>query len=493
MSKKIGLVVTLAGISALSLFLLSCGSSSSRPSGVVYALTQGSNGQGNNVSSFSMDLDSGALALVNSNASTCPTAADGSNTNPCGFPVNILLDPAGANAFVLDQGVPCVEEFDPDTHLWECPAGSNPPVPPAIYPYTVNSDGSLSGPGTGVTWTCAGVNVSACTYNDTAIAMSRDAAGQFLFVIDQGSFPSPGYPTPSPINPTCPHAPTSAVDVCPSISVFAMQGGTLTLQSGSPFYLSKLPSALSAIVFTPQSGSGQEFLFVTNNLDICTANCILPQHSDNTVSVYTVSSSGVLSEQPNSPYAIIATNPISVQAVNTNPAGQITGGLFVYVGNQGSTAGALNPFQVCTVIGSSGCTAQDVQNNLMTPLGQICSQPPCNNVPPTTVGQNPVGLAVDPTNNFLYVVSEGSNQVFGFKIGTTVGTLTALNPASEPTGTQPVSMALHPSVNNTGQFLFVSNAGSDNISGFTLNATSGSMSNPTTVIAPAAPSGIAVH
>jgi 6-phosphogluconolactonase (cycloisomerase 2 family) len=102
-------------------------------------------------------------------------------------------------------------------------------------------------------------------------------------------------------------------------------------------------------------------------------------------------------------------------------------------------------------------------------------------------------MLVDPTNSFLYVVSEGSSQVFGFRIGTTAGTLTALSPANESSqGSQPVSIALHPSVNNTGQFLFVSNT-SGNIAGFTLNTTSGSMSSPTSTVAPATPSGLAVR
>jgi 6-phosphogluconolactonase (cycloisomerase 2 family) len=101
---------------------------------------------------------------------------------------------------------------------------------------------------------------------------------------------------------------------------------------------------------------------------------------------------------------------------------------------------------------------------------------------------------VDPTNSFLYVVSEGSNQVFGFDIATTAGTLTALSGSPQPSqGSQPGSIALHPSVNNTGQYLYVSNSNSQSVAGFTLSTTSGSMSNATTVITPSAPSGMAAH
>jgi 6-phosphogluconolactonase (cycloisomerase 2 family) len=161
----------------------------------------------------------------------------------------------------------------------------------------------------------------------------------------------------------------------------------------------------------------------------------------------------------------------------------------VYVGNNGAT-GDLNPFYVCTVQ-TSVCTPQDVQNNLMSPLVQVCAQPPCPNVPPTAAGQNPVAQVVDPTNNFLYSLSNGSNQVFGFKINTTTGTLAALSPNPDlPTGSQPVALALHPQVNNTGQFLFVSNSNSDNVTSVNLNTTSGAMTSPSTTVTPATPSGL---
>src|SRR5437899_12977578 len=97
MSKKIGGVVALAAMCALSLFLVNCGSSSSRPSGLLYVLTQGSN-TGNAVSMFAIDLNSGNLSLINSNASTCAAAG------ACGLPLDIVLDPTGAAAFVLNQG-----------------------------------------------------------------------------------------------------------------------------------------------------------------------------------------------------------------------------------------------------------------------------------------------------------------------------------------------------------------------------------------------------
>ena len=226
----------------------------------------------------------------------------------------------------------------------------------------------------------------------------------------------------------------------------------MTLASGSPFYLSKIPSGLATITFTPPTATApQEFLYVSNNLDICTQNCVLPQHSDNTVSAYTVSSSGTLTEQPYSPYVVAAVNPVSVMPVYTNLPGTNSGGLYVYVGNSSPSGGGVNPFYVCTVQNPICPLEQDVQNNLMTPLVQVCGTPPCNPVPPTSVGSNPLQMLADPTNNFLYVLSEGSNQVFAFRISPSAGTLTALAPPNQPTGSQPVSMAIHAAVNVQGR------------------------------------------
>jgi DNA-binding beta-propeller fold protein YncE len=412
MSKKIGGVVALAAMCALSLFLVNCGSSSSRPSGLLYVLTQGSNGTGNAVSSFAIDLNSGNLSLINSNASTCATAG------ACGLPLDIVLDPTGAAAFVLSQG--------------------------AVSSYTVNSDGSFGTPTTA--WTV--------TAGDTALAMARDAGGDFLYVITAGN---PG--------------------VGPELYVFSTKPGSTTLtlvNNGAAdlgFVLPRVPTALSAITV---SSPAEELLFVASSKDL-SAN-----HNDNTLSVYGVGSDGILTEKIGSPYSTPTINPSSVLAVNTNVAPQNNnGGVFVYVGAAGNASGALDAFQVCTVVGIAGCTSSDVTNALLLPVGTA----------PTSTGQNPVGMVVDPTNNFLYVVCKDLSQVFGYRIFETTGVLTAQNPANQSTGSQPVALAIH----SSGKFLYTSNSGSSNISAFTLSTTSGSMSSASTVTSPPGPSGMAAR
>ncbi len=500
MSKKTGLIVALLSLCALSVFLVSCGSSSSRPTTNLYVLTEavnangGAQGFGNNVSSFAIDLDNGTLSLINANASTCATAATEQNPAPCGQPLDIVLDPTGATAFVLNQGTPCqVQGVNCVTN----PASNN--IPPTIFAYTVNSDGSLSAPSaTPAYWSCIAQPVAPCTasgtYPDTALAMTRDAAGQFLFVIDGGLYPAPA---------TCPAtaaAVNSAADStnfvgCPSISVFAIKPGSTTLTSvsqsttyQSPLFLSKLPSALSTVTFTPSgSSTPQEFLFVTNHEDICTVNCIPPSpHNDNTLSVYSVSSSGVLTEEPDSPYTVASSNPVSVLAANTNAAGENdSGGIFVYVGSYPTGGGALSIYQLCTQLGQGNCTTQEVQNYTLVPI--------TSPAPPTT-GDYPVAMIVDPTNNYLYVACETANQVYGYRITPTNGVLTAISGSPQPSqGTQPVALAMQPSVHASNEYLFVSNNVSSTLGGFTVNTTSGALSSPLNVLTNPGPTGLAAQ
>ena len=86
-------------------------------------------------------------------------------------------------------------------------------------------------------------------------------------------------------------------------------------------------------------------------------------------------------------------------------------------------------------------------------------------------------MVADPTSQFLFVVSQNSSQVFGFRINGSQGTLSALNPANMSTGSLPIALAMH----STGMFLFVSNNGSSNISSFNVDTTSGALSSPLTV------------
>jgi hypothetical protein len=409
MSKKTRGVVALCG---LSLLLLNCGSSVNRSSGLLYVLIQGSN----DVSSYSINLSSGNLSLINSNASTCANAS-------CGFPRDIILDPTGATAFVLNQGNP---------------GSSGAPVAPSIYGYKVNSDGSLA---TGADVTPQ----SAFTAGDLAVAMARDADGKFLFVVSQGFTPEPT---------TCDANPAPAG--CPQLYVFTTQTGSTSLSLASQRSLSRVPTGVASVA----GPNSTLLLYLTSNQDL-----VAGRNDDNALSEYSVDASGNLTEytDPNTglPYTTPG-NPSAVLALTTAPIGG-SGGLFVYVTSVATNS--VSAYQVCTVE-SADCATQDVANFRVLPVGT-----------PANAGSSPVAIVADPTSQFLFVASRNSSQVFGFRINATQGTLGGLSPANMSTGLQPIALAMH----STGKFLFVSNSGSSNISSFNVDTTSGAMSSPITI------------
>jgi hypothetical protein len=300
--------------------------------------------------------------------------------------------------------------------------------------------------------------------------MTENAAGDLLFVIDQG-------PTLTPSD--CQVSPNNNSD-CPSIWVFNAKPGSTALTPASVLRLSRMPTALFVLTFTPPppNNQTQTMLFVTSNKDLSTNN------NDNELSVFLVDSSGNLSEQKTSPYTTLP-NPGVVLAVNTNAPPQTTGGVFVYVGDQGSGSGGVSAFQVCTVVGSQGnngnnCTLEEVKANQLIPVGT-----------PLGAGNGPVAMLVDPTNSFLYIASNGSNQVLAYQIATGTGVLGAPTPWPSQ-GLGPAALAMHLSSDENNEFLYVSNNGSNNIGGFTVGATTGALSNPSaTLFTPGSPSGMA--
>lgn len=465
MSKTIRGILAFLALCGLSFLLLNCGSTVDRTSGLLYVLIQGTN----QVSSYAINLANGNLSLINSNAATCASGAT------CGLPLNILLDPTEATALALNEGV----------YTAPNPA-SNPPVTesgivPSIYGYTVNSDGSLalkgdltSPGGTPTTPAPCDLPYPAPTTHgpfyvcDLVVAMTRDASGKFLFVITAGN---QGVVTGGPNSD-----PLALPNLPPLLYVFATQPGstTLTLMGNNcpgtstpcPLKLTRIPTGIAAM---NDPNSSNILLYVTSTRDLKVGENI-----DNTLSEFSVDGSGNLTEHvdPNTgfPYTTPGV-PNTALAVQTAPIGG-TGGLFVYVAS--TTSNSVNVFQLCSVA-NANCTQQDVDSFKLLPVGS-----------PSAVGSNPVAMVVDPTKTFLYVVSENSSQVFGFRINATQGTLTALSPANLNTGFQPVAIAMH----STGLFMFVSNNGSANLSSYQLNTTSGSMSSPLTITSLGNPAGM---
>ncbi len=415
MSKKLPALFAQLAFLGLTSFLMSCGSSSSRPSDVLYVLSQGEN----NIGYFAIDLNSGNPTLINKTTPTDTT------------PSSILLGPTGKTAFVLNTG-------------------SN-----TITSYTIGSDGTL---------TSAGPSTPIPVQN--AVAMTRDAAGTFLLVVAQGTVPPPEMPP-------CPQPEPNTN--CPALVVFTTQPGSGTLtQAGDPFALDRVPTSAAASItgtFNDPNNPAQvtgTLVHVTANFDLTSDN------NSNTISEYVVQTAGaVTGPLVGSPYTT-QSNPSSVLAVKTTPTGG-SGGQFVYVSNV--TTNNLDIFQLCIESNGGTCSPTDKLNAKLNVVGTPVSVglnpvamtvDPTNNflyvvnhdastvssfrINPTTgalgalnpatvsTGARPVAIAMHSSGKFLFVSNSASSNISAFNADTTSG---ALSKATNVTSTaQPAGLAV---------------------------------------------------
>ena len=96
-------------------------------------------------------------------------------------------------------------------------------------------------------------------------------------------------------------------------------------------------------------------------------------------------------------------------------------------------------------------------------------------------------IVVDPTGAFAYVTNSGSNNVSMYSINATTGVLTSSGLIDA--GTTPLSVAVDP----TGKFAYVTNFGSNDVSMYTINAATGALTSIGTKAAGSNPTSIAIH
>jgi 6-phosphogluconolactonase len=94
---------------------------------------------------------------------------------------------------------------------------------------------------------------------------------------------------------------------------------------------------------------------------------------------------------------------------------------------------------------------------------------PISNTPFGTGASGPSAIAV--SGNFVYVTQADDASILGFTINTSTGALTQL-PGSFPTGNNPVAIAIDPL---NGGFAYVTNANDKTVSAYSINATTGAL------------------
>ncbi len=269
-----------------------------------------------------------------------------------------------------------------------------------------------------------------------------DPSGKFLYVTDDAS---PGHVFGFSIN---------------------QSDGSLTAIAGSPF----------------AAGAGSQSL----TFDASGAYVYVTNFDGNSISAYAINStSGALTELGGSPYSVTGTNP--------NPSQIVSTGNHLFVANFGT-----NVVDVFTIAAGTGALTEGVAGS------------------PFATGTGPDSLAIDPSGAVIYTANFPAS-VSAFKVDASTGVLTPVagNPQAIPVssyisidpqgkflfvtentgvGVYPIDLSTgalgsavagspfaadnHPysvSIDPTGQFVYVGNDGSGDVSEFTLNGTTGAL------------------
>jgi 6-phosphogluconolactonase (cycloisomerase 2 family) len=206
--------------------------------------------------------------------------------------------------------------------------------------------------------------------------------------------------------------------------------GALTSVPGSPFAAGTNPFHLAVY----PSGN---FLYASNSND--------PMGS---ISAYTIDPTGALTEIAGSPFATQAGYP-GPGRLAIEPLGK-----FLYVG-LGGTVNA-NHFVAAFSIDPS--------------TGGLTAVPGS----PFPTGNGPFSIAVDQSGKHLYAANSHDNTISAFTIDAATGTLTSVSGSPFATGAVggfPFALAIDPA----GMFLYTANQGADNISGLSVNGTTGAL------------------
>ncbi|MGA9072499.1 MAG: beta-propeller fold lactonase family protein, partial [Candidatus Sulfotelmatobacter sp.] len=379
---------------------------SSSNNGLVVVSTQGDAV----MDTFSLDLGNGHVTQIYN--------TNGPPTN--GIATSVVLDPAGAYAYVL---------------VTQSSTVNNSAT--GVESFQVASDGKLgSGATTGLlpaNFTPPGTNLVE-QVPVVPVAMVIDSGGKFLFVADAKTSDASNNGVPG------------------AVSVLAVSNGSLTEVPGSPFLLpaqtgGTAPSA-SALAITP-TVYPSAYAICSANVPPTTENLYVTDSVNYVLLNYSVSSTGALTLVPTSSTLGVATGTVP-SGVTVDPCNR-----FVYVSNS-QPNNSVSAFTICSVISLPSCPNADF--SLLPVSGS-----------PFAAGNAPGPLMMDAYANYLYVLDTGQNAISAYTVSTTTGSLTPLSPTPITTNAYPTSIAIR----SDDSWMFVTNLNSANLSQYAITPSTG--------------------
>lgn len=186
-------------------------------------------------------------------------------------------------------------------------------------------------------------------------------------------------------------------------------------------------------------------------------------YGNGTLSQYTIGNDGTLT--PMTPATVTAgSRPYSIAVTPS--------GLYAYVANSGD--GTVSQFAV----GSDGTLTAITNSPVATGLGASAA---------------PASITVDPSSHYVYVANSGEGSVSEYTIGND-GSLTAMTPATVPSGSGANSAPISIKVDPSGQYVYAANSNEDTVSQYTIGA-GGVLTplSPATVTAGSNPASVTVN
>ena len=380
----------------------------------VYVTNSGAGLDGNSVSAYKINLQTGGLDRIDRDATT-PTI---DNFTAGANPTAIATDPTGRFVYVTNNGAATVTAYSIDAATGALIiAGTASSVgtglssvavsPSGEFAYVANSSTNNVSvysilPTTGA---LTHISVSAAVTGTTPVSVSIDPSGQFAYVANQG---------------------TNDVSV---YSINATNGSLTLLRTNTgrsaPASIAILRGA-APVTYTPK------FAYVANN-------------TASVVSAYSINGgTGELASLGDP--VLSGTAGSAAKSVTADPWGR-----FVYVANQG--AHNISAFSI------------DQSSGVLTVRATIAS-----GIAPS----GPSSVVVDPSGRFAYVANQTTNNVSAYRIDQVTGELTSVGATIAVGGTSgPSSVVVDPS----GRYAFVANQTSDNVSSYTIDRITGVLSN----------------
>jgi len=308
-----------------------------------------------------------------------------------------------------------------------------------------------------------------------------------------------------------PHSPFPGGEAGPFDDTYAKLPDVIESKGGMPYYIASHPSGKFVYVTNWASASISIFRVDENSGDLTLVG--LPKETGltpyavavhpsgkyvftttwggNDVYVYTVNQqTGELEHVDGSPFATLGIKPVDI---NFNSDGTLA-----FVANNGSNNVSVFDVDVATgklTLKDIGMTRAGAVDAEVVPFEKPVKLAPdfafvvdksseslinyridlksgdFNEVARIKTGKQPVAVAQDPLNRFVYVANAGSNTVSAYSINAGTGELTEIEGSPYSVGNKPVSLT----VDANGWYLYTLNQGSQDMSVFLIHVKKGQL------------------